>query len=266
MNPIDGGDERPRLLPLLEIESIDRDLFRAPPAPSGGPMSHLFGGLVAAQALRAALHTVDADRAPHSLHGYFLRPGKLDQPSVLRVDRDRDGRSISARRVTVLQDGEVILSMSASFQIDIEGPVHDPGPPRDLGTHEQADPHRDIPAHREFEVRGVGSKNRKYGLPETYWSRPFERLPDDPALHYCVLAHLSDMGVGEGPLGPRLRGSRTPSVDHAVWFHRPPRMDDWVLFVMEPELARGGRLLYSGKLYDRSGERIATVMQECLAR
>jgi acyl-CoA thioesterase-2 len=264
------GEDAPanvgELVALLELEPLDRDLFRAHNAPHGGSKYHLFGGQVAAQALRAASLTVDADRAPHSIHGYFLRPGRSDIPAVHSVDRDRDGRSISARRVTVVQDGQVIFTMSASFGVEGDGPRLNPGLEADTPLPDDLEPSTVSPAHPAFEIRNLTSPTHNHGMTDAYWSRPHEPLPDDPSIHACVLAYLSDMGVGEGELTPHLKNRSAPSVDHAVWFHQPARLDEWNLLSMRPIAAQAGRLLYTGSIHSIDGALVATMIQECLLR
>jgi acyl-CoA thioesterase-2 len=265
--------ERPEttgeLVELLDLEVLDRDLYRAHSArhQPNRHRNHLFGGQVAAQALRAATLTVDEDRYPHSLHGYFLRAGRSDLPTILRVDRDRDGRTVSARRVTALQDGEVIFTLAVSLSVpgtglEFEIPLPDDTPrPDDL-------PAAIVPgAHPAFEILPLGPTSElKGGLADHYWARPLEPLPDDALLHAGVLTYLSDMGVGEGSLAPEVSHLLKPSVDHAVWIHRPARMDDWVLVSFEPVSAQAGRLLYRGSFHTLEGSLIASIAQECLLR
>jgi acyl-CoA thioesterase-2 len=261
-----GPESVGELLRLLDLELLDRDLYRAH-NPVDPVRRRLFGGQVAAQALRAATHSVSPDRLVHSLHGYFLRPGRTDMPTILHVDRDRDGRSLSARRVTAVQSGEVIFTLSVSFQVSEAGPEFQSrlaaeiprpedlgGQVFDLGRH-----------HRLFEMRAVTELN-SHGLPDVYWARSRSPLPEDPFVHACVLTYLSDMGVGEGELRPHVDLMQRPSVDHAVWFHRPCRMDDWVLFSMRPLSAQAGRCLYTGEFHSLGGELVATMVQECLLR
>jgi acyl-CoA thioesterase-2 len=254
-----------QLLDLLDLEPLDRDLYRAHNL-SPNVRFRLFGGQVAAQALRAATLSVEHDRPPHSLHGYFLRPGRSDRPTILKVDRDRDGRSVSARRVTAVQDGQVIFTLSASFQHPEPGPDWDVGlpagvpPPADAGSPLQLSGHPSL-----FEIRPV-SEPHLHGLPDVYWARSSTPLPDDPVLHMCVLTYLSDLGVGEGELGSVIADMDRPSVDHAVWFHRPVRLDEWVLFSMRPLSVQAGRCLYTGSFFGQRGVHAATIVQECLLR
>jgi acyl-CoA thioesterase-2 len=253
------------LLELLDLERLDRDLFRAHNL-SYPRRRRLFGGQVAAQALRAATMTVDDDRTPHSLHGYFLRPGRSDLPTILHVARDRDGRSVSARRVTAIQEGQVIFTLSSSFQARAEGPELNPSPDSQIPLPDEAGAPLKVEAHLGlFDIRPV-TEAHQHGLPDIYWARSADPLPDDPLIHVCVLTYLSDMGVGEGELSARVAGMDKPSVDHAVWFHRPARLDEWTLFAMRPLSAQAGRGLYTGAFYTTSGTLIGTMIQECLFR
>jgi acyl-CoA thioesterase-2 len=229
------------LLELLDIEELDRDLFRAqnPQPPDRGV---LYGGQVAAQALIAASRTVPDGRRPHSLHGYFLRPGQVDRPTILRVDRDRDGRSFSARHVVAVQDGEVIFSMVASFHLDEQGVDFEPPPPV-------------IKPPEELYVPDVGGAFHS-------WSSVFEFRLGRP-----ILAYVSDLGSGFVDLGlPIYPPGGGPSLDHAVWFHRPLAVDEWFLLHQEPLIATGGRGLYHGAIYDHHWKKCASIAQELLAR
>ncbi|MGY1615489.1 acyl-CoA thioesterase [Geodermatophilus sp. SYSU D00691] len=252
----------PTLLDVLDLEEIDRDLYRstlvfADPFP-------LYGGQVAAQALLAAGRTVEPDRLPHSLHGYFLRSGDAARPTVFRVDRDRDGRSFSARRVVALQGGEVVFSMSASFAAAAEGPevAVDPAP--------DAEPPDGLPAHtlpRLFSMEGrLPSQPYPDGhWPTRFWARTSVPLPDDRLVHSCVLTYLSDIGTGLSAL-PDDEASPGASIDHAVWFHRPARLDDWVLMDLVPHTVSAGRGWYSGSLTTADGTLAASLAQETLFR
>jgi acyl-CoA thioesterase-2 len=250
------------LLELLDLEVVDRDLFRAG-AVLDDPFS-LYGGQVAAQALRAAGLSVPHDRMPHSLHGYFLRGGDAAYPTVFRVYRDRDGRSFSARRVVAIQHGEVIFTMSASFQ------VHEPGADLRTGSAPRSeDPESlepiDLPRLVSMEGRlpvQPFTGNRRL---TRVWSRCIEVLPDDQLWHAAVLTYLSDGLTGLAPLEDDEYRSGA-SLDHAVWFHRPARLDDWVLLDLEPGTAAGGRGWYTGTLHDRNGTPVASLAQENLFR
>jgi acyl-CoA thioesterase-2 len=256
--------DRLRAVPLtdvLELDRIDRGLFRS---------VHLFevdralyGGQVMAQALLACGATVDPDRPPHSLHGYFLRRGNGARPVLFRVDNDRDGRSYSARRVVAVQDGEVIFSMSASFRTVAEGEEH---------TAVEEVPH--TPPHRcravtpdpelllQIRVQDWASPERFF--PAKFWARPNGALPqDDPLVHAAAIAYLSDFSTGLR----RTVGNETlgPSLDHALWFHRTPRWDDWLFVDHRPGVSAGRRGWYSGTLID-DGEVVASLAQEMAYR
>ena len=206
-------------------------------------LPHLYGGQVAAQAARAASLTVPEDRFLHSLHGYFLRPGHSDRPTILRVDRDRDGGSFSARHVNALQNGEVILSLLVSFHRERDGREF-----QETATCGGAAAGRDARAgdrRAQHDVRpatGIAGPDapRWPGLSHRFWARTWGALPDDRLIHECALTYLSDMGTGfmKIPTDEPMGG---PSLDHALWFHRPVRMDEWVLVDLEPVVASGSR-------------------------
>ena len=256
------GEPAPSVLDVLDLEEIDRDLYRsrlhfADPFP-------LYGGQVAAQALLAAGRTVPPDRLPHSLHGYFLRSGDAARPAVFRVERDRDGRSFSARRVVAIQGGEVIFNMSASFTAGSRGPdvAVDPAP--------GAEPPDGLPSHTlprlfSFEARRPAQPYPDAHWPTRFWARSTAALPDDPLLHACVLTYLSDIGTGLSAL-PDDQASPGPSLDHAVWFHRAARPDDWVLMDLVPRTVAGGRGWYTGTLHTTDGTLAASFVQETLFR
>ncbi|MEX1008087.1 MAG: acyl-CoA thioesterase domain-containing protein [Acidimicrobiia bacterium] len=262
MEPRDVED----LLRLLDLEELDRDLFRARNPPQTF-LPHLYGGQVAAQAARAASLTVPDGRFLHSLHGYFLRPGRSDHATILRVDRDRDGRSFSARHVNALQNGEVILSLLVSFNVDKEGrefqeaEIPSPAPPPEEIPEEELGGHNTM-----FDLRPIGRSARPGGFPglsHRFWARTRGPLPDDRLLHACVLTYLSDMGTGfmKVPTDEPMGG---PSLDHAVWFHRPVHMDQWVLVDLDPVVASGGRAYYTGTVHSPDGKLVASLAQEHL--
>jgi acyl-CoA thioesterase-2 len=253
---------------LLDLEELDTDLYRGLNESRNAFRIALYGGQVAAQALRAAAYTVPEGRLPHSLHGYFLRPGTADRPVILRVARDRDGGSFSARHVVALQNGEVIFSMSASFQTPKPGAEWSTPAVPASQPDELEDQRGMIRFVRTMEVRALPAlvpyDDDQIPVPARMWVRAPKRLPDDPLLHACVLAYASDMGsgFGDGTVGDVPRGG--PSIDHAVWFHEPLRMDDWVLLHSEPLKAVGGRGVYTGVMQDRSGRVGALLTQEIL--
>ncbi len=250
------------LLDLLDLEEIDVGLYR-------GRLVFeeryaLYGGQVAAQCLRAAGLTVGPDRRPHSLHGYFLRAGDASIPTVFRVERDRDGRSYTARRVIAVQRGEVIFNMSASFKVVEDGlDAQLPVPPAVAGP-DDATPFV-LPRLFSFEGRLVEQSRPGLAWPDRFWARSTADLGDDPLLHACALTYLSDISSGLGAF--EADGYRsTSSIDHALWFHRPARLDEWVLCVLTPVSVAGGRGLYSESIFDRTGGLVASVAQEALFR
>lgn len=260
-----GSLERPDvdLVALLALERVEPDEFRADAV--FDDRLALYGGQVAAQALRAAAETVPDGRAPHSLHGYFLRPGDASAPTLLRVDRDRDGRSVSARRVVALQEGEVVFSMAASFQVPKESPDRQVEPGPDGGDPERLAPYL-IPRLTSMDGRiGPQPLSSARSLPTRFWGRCTADLPDDPVWHAAALTYLSDMSSGIGPLGDAEYRSGS-SLDHALWFHRPVRMDDWVLLDLVPRTVSDGRGWYWGTVHDREGRLVASLTQEALFR
>ena len=258
------------LLELLDLEELDTDLYRGINESTAHRFPALFGGQVAAQALRAASYTVPAGRMPNSLHGYFLRPGRADRAVILRVERDRDGGSFSARHVVALQNGEVIFSMSASFQTPKDGtewveprvPDFQPDELEDRDTFERFSTTlhlRPLPPIVPYEPDS-------WPVPARLWVKARRPLPDDPMLQACALAYASDLssGFGDGVVTGVPRGG--PSIDHAVWFHQGLRMDDWVLLEMWPLKVGGGRGLYTGTMQDQRGRVGAMLTQEILLR
>lgn len=219
---------------------------------------------MAAQALAAAGLTVDPERRPHSLHGYFLRPGRTDLPMALEVSRDRDGRSFSARRVVALQEGEVVLNLSCSFALPEEGLDNQLAakaavlPPRELQTAPRTDLASIEMGVPQQQVEGLR-------WPTRMWLRCSVPLPDDPLVHACVLTYVSDLSSGLASLmGEGM--TRTTTLDHAVWFHRPVRLDEWVLQDLRPGSTAAGRGWYTGSLHDEQGVHVASLTQETLFR
>jgi acyl-CoA thioesterase II len=261
--PQDADPESgPTVLDVLDLEEIDRDLYRstllfADPFP-------LYGGQVAAQALLAAGRTVAADRLPHSLHGYFLRSGDAARPVVFRVDRDRDGRSFSARRVVAVQGGEVIFNMSASFAVPTEGPDVVVGYPP------AAEPPDGLPGYALPRLFAMEGRRPTQPYPQShwptlFWARSRVALPADPLVHACALAYVSDIGTGLSVLESD-EAAPGPSLDHALWFHRPVRLDDWVLMDLAPRTVAAGRGWYTGAVTTRDGALAASLVQESLFR
>lgn len=276
---------------VLDLERIEQTIFRGrSPRES---LLRVFGGQVAGQAMVAAGRTVDDDRVVHSLHGYFLRPGDPYAPIVYEVDRTRDGRSFTTRRVTAVQHGETIFTMSASFQRQEDGVEHQaPMPvtpdPEGLPRREDtmpADAPRPTTTGRALrwplDVRYVDhapGDTVAHGEPRNrVWLRADGQLPDPSTprgrlLHACVLTYASDLTLLESavfphaPQGAVAREVDIASLDHAVWFHRPFRVDDWMLYVQESPNAGSGRGLATGRLYRRDGALVASVVQEGLIR
>jgi acyl-CoA thioesterase-2 len=247
---------------MLDLDELDRNLYRACHVFSDGYT--LYGGQVAAQALRAAGLTVAADRQAHSLHGYFLRPGDSSRPTIFKVYRDRDGRSFSARRVVAIQNGDVIFNMSASFAVPQQGPDEQVHPLPD------ADDPDSLPVYRFPRLLGMTGRltRQPYGAvqgPTRFWARSTVSLGDDELLHACVLTYLSDISSGLFPFESSRAGSGA-SIDHAVWFHRSVRMDDWVQVDLQPQSVARGRGWYTGTVHARSGELAASLTQEALFR
>ncbi|MBM3671344.1 MAG: acyl-CoA thioesterase II [Actinobacteria bacterium] len=254
------------LASFLELEMLDRDLFRASTEPVVNSRQSLFGGQVAGQALLAAGSTVAPERMPHSLHGYFLRPGKVDRPVLFHVDRDRDGGSFSARHVRAVQDGDVIFSMLASFAAPEDGVAYDALPTRDGGDPEAL---RNRPTALLIDVREV-TKTRIGGgqirHSDRLWVRAVGELSDDPLMHACVVTYMSDLGSGFGQVEVEGLPAGGPSIDHSVWFHAPIRADQWTLLELWPLKAGSARGVYHGSMRSQSGELGAVFAQEMLLR
>lgn len=259
-----------RLLALLDLETIGDDRFEAITPAEGPP--RLFGGQVAAQSLRAATLTVPADRLVHSLHAYFIRPGRPGIPLELTVERARDGRSFTTRRVSAAQEGEPIFVLDASFHVEEDGEDWQPDwvggypDPDEIAVRES--PNR-FSSMSPFDMRPAGGSS-PMGFPiHPFWVRAKGRLPDDPALHACALTFISDMGVVGSvprPGSDRTRGFMGASLDHAVWFHAPARADEWLLFDVKPLRNGGARGLAMGTMHTRGGVLVASVAQEALLR
>jgi acyl-CoA thioesterase-2 len=254
------------LAELLDIRELDRDLYEAPSFPDE-ERSHLFGGQVAAQALRAAMYSVGADRRVHSLHGYFLRTGTSGRSVVLQVFRDRDGRSFSSRRVLAIQNGEVLFSAAASFHVEEESPEYQLPMTVEMDGPDQSNPVQGGPS-QFFEARGVPGREDADGRAFTsrFWTRSRAPLPDDLDVHACALAYVTDFGSGFAEVDLEGLAPAGPSLDHCIWFHRPIRMDDWVLVDLWPLRASGARGTYMGAVHDRAGVLGCMLAQEALLR
>lgn len=264
-----------RLLDLLDLEQIEVDLFRG-----RGPettFQRVFGGQVAGQALVAAGRTVDPARAVHSLHSYFLRPGDPSVPIVYQVERLRDGGSFSARRVVAVQHGVAIFTLAASFQLPRSGLTHEAAPPEVPGPETR--PRSSVPhallgsPGDDLEFRHITPTPAEVRVPTLepshVWFRSSQRLPDDPLVHVCVATYASDLWAldtallahGRNPGDPDLRMA---SLDHAMWFHRAFRADDWVLYTSVSPSAEGGRAFVRGEMRDRGGSLLGSLVQEGL--
>lgn len=279
------------LIDLLDLESLEVNLFRGGSRDLGG--KSVFGGQVLGQALVAANRTVE-DEIAHSLHAYFLRPGDMEAPIVYEVDRVRDGRSFVARRVQGIQHGRPIFSMIASFHKREDGlehalPMPDVPPPEELTSQtelrrqwldelDEALPPR---LARVF-TRGLAIEFRPVApwnplAPDAreprqhIWFRAGGPMPDDPTLHRCVLAYASDFNLLMTALLPHAvsflqKDLIVASLDHALWFHRPVDVGDWLLYAMDSPFAGAARGLSRGMIYNRAGEPVASVAQESLMR
>jgi acyl-CoA thioesterase-2 len=279
------------LVDLLDLEQIEVNIFRGRSPEES--LQRVFGGQVAGQALVAAGRTVEPDRPVHSLHAYFLRPGRPGVPIVYQVERVRDGRSFTTRRVTAVQQGRTIFNLTASFHLPEEGPFTHQLPParkvpdpeslptvaEEIREHLGALPEQlERMARRQpFDIRYVDrmrwtAEEVAEAEPRSaVWMRAVGPLGDDPLVHTCALTYASDMTLLDAvrlPVEPWWgpRGFDMASLDHAMWFHRPFRADDWLLYDQESPIAVGGRGLARGRIYDREGRLVVSVVQEGLFR
>jgi acyl-CoA thioesterase II len=266
---------------ILDLEQLEVNIYRGRVfSPESGFLQRTFGGHVAGQSLVSAVRTVDPKYQVHSLHGYFLRPGDAQARAVYTVERLRDGGSFCTRRVNAIQHGNTIFSMSASFQTDQSGIEHQDAMPA-------APPPDDLPGFRsgaafddagfaqfaEWDVRIV-PLDRVARLPgkasqQQVWFRHTDPLPDDPVLHICALAYMSDLtllGSAQVNHPDERKHLMIASLDHAMWFMRPFRADEWLLYDQSSPSACGGRALTQGKIFNQYGELVAAVMQEGLTR
>ncbi|WP_030908190.1 acyl-CoA thioesterase II [Streptomyces sp. NRRL F-5126] len=287
------NSELDTLLGLLDLERIEQDIFRG--ASHSSVVPRVFGGQVAAQALVAAGRTVPGDRAAHSLHSYFLRPGDPGAPIVYTVDRIRDGRSFTTRRVVAVQHGQPIFHLSTSFQQHEEGLDHQSEMPAapdpeslPSGTEllpRYADDSILDPAvvDRLLEVRAAvdlryvqeppwATVGRPREPRSQVWFRTNGKLADDPLLHVCLATYVSDMTLLDSVLLAHGRGGWAvgdivgASLDHAMWFHRPFRADEWLLYDQESPSSSGGRGLGQARIYTRDGRLAISVIQEGVMR
>ena len=275
------------LLSILDLEPLERNLFRGL-SPQVG-WQRVFGGQVIGQALVAACRTVE-DRAAHSLHAYFLRAGDPGVPIIYEVDRIRDGKSFSTRRVVAIQHGQAIFSMAASFHRVEEGLSHqirmpDVPPPEDLPSEAELKERlieRVPPAVRAYwererpiEIRPVDLTRylepKERAPTQQVWIRANGDLGSELALHQCVLAYASDFTLLDTALVAHGRfvfdpGLMLASLDHAIWFHRPFRADDWLLYAQDSPSSSAGRAFCRGTLFSRDGKLVASTAQEGLVR
>lgn len=276
------------LLEILDLEQIEDDIFRG--RSPEDRQQRVFGGQVAGQALVAAGRTVPLNRPVHSLHAYFIRPGDPLVPIIYTVDRLRDGRSFTTRRVAAIQHGKAIFTLSASFQVSEDGPEHHatmpdaPGPEtlptnRDRLASLFGDRFADeFTRRRPFDLRHVtpltweAAKDPSLITPESrVWLKIDGDLPDDPLLHVCLMTYASDMTLLDTVLlnhGLAWGDRRTmgASLDHAMWFHRPFRADQWLLYAQDTPFAGGARGLAHGQVFTQDGQLVVSVMQEGLVR
>ena len=276
------------LLDLLDLEPLEHNIYRGNNREIGS--GRVFGGQVLAQALVAARRTVDEPRDAHSLHGYFILPGDVTTPIVYFVDRLRDGKSFTTRRVTGIQHGQAIFSMTASFHVVEAGeehhaPMPEAPPPEELAR--ELDLIREIAYRIPPRLREVLTQDRPidfrpvnptdFFLPEQrppaqmMWFRALGEVPGELVEHQAVLAYASDYGLLATALLPHGLTIRMPqlqvaSLDHCIWLHRPFRVDEWLLYVMDSPTAAGARGFARGTIYSRDGALVASVAQEGLMR
>ena len=278
------------LVSLLDLEPLEVNMFRGQSRDLGG--KSVYGGQVIGQALVAAARTVEG-AVPHSLHAYFLRPGDMAMPIVYEVDRVRDGRTFTARRVQAIQHGEPILSLIASFQKPEAGLDHQIAMPK-VAPPEQLEfahvlrrgwlanagevperVHAAMTREVAIEFKPVNPWNPLKPEPrepaQHVWLRAAGKLPDNPLLHTCVLAYATDFNLLSTALLPHgkswfTKGMIVASIDHALWFHRDVRVDDWLLYCMDAPTSQGARGFSRGLIFDRGGRLVCSVTQESLMR
>ena len=266
---------------ILDLEQLEVNIYRGSVfSPESGFLQRTFGGHVAGQSLVSAVRTVDPHYQVHSLHGYFLRPGDAKARTVFIVERTRDGGSFATRRVNAIQHGEIIFSMGASFQTDQEGIHHQDAmpaaPPPDGLPGLNSIRAFDDAGFKQFEEWDVCIVPRERlqlspgkASQQQVWFRHRDPLPDDPVLHICALAYMSDLTLLGSAQVTHLeeRGHlQVASLDHAMWFMRAFRADEWLLYDQSSPSASGGRALTQGKIFTQTGEMVAAVMQEGLTR
>lgn len=276
-----------RALTLSSTSARTReDIFTAPS--QWQPHGRVFGGQVMAQAALGAMHTIAEDRIIHSLHGYFLRPGDIEEEITFSVDRIHDGRSFSTRRVQAYQKGQPIFSMIASFQDEDPGLDHQAAMPEGIPDPESLPSAAEVLQGINHPAADIWAKTRAFDLRhhpssvyarvegetvphQAVWMKALEPLPDDPNLHRAALAYASDFSI----LEPVMRahgvswgtpGLKMASLDHAMWWHRFHRADEWFLYSQESPSARGGRGLSLGRIFSQDGTLVASVAQEGMIR
>ncbi|MFT4687442.1 MAG: acyl-CoA thioesterase-2 [Neolewinella sp.] len=276
------------LLSLLDLERIEMNLFRGESRTVGSP--RVFGGQVMAQALSAAMRTVPEDRFVHSFHGYFVLPGDLEIPIIFEVDRIRDGGSFTTRAVKAIQNGKAIFLLTASFQLDQEGFDHQVEMPKVLGYEELVsydgmakqfgdqlpkNIHKILSIERPIEFRPVEFLNpfaaEVYEPVRNVWLKTKGEMPADRRQNNLVLAYASDYNLLTTALFPHgkaidHRNLQIASLDHAMWFHRPFRADEWLLYSIDSPSASGARGFTRGNIFDSEGKLVASVVQEGLMR
>lgn len=273
------------IIDTLNVEPIEKNLYRG----QNHNSEHVFGGQVLAQALASAYRTIDVAHHLHSMHAYFLRAGDWQRPILYEVDRIRDGRSFSTRRVAAIQHGKAIFTLSCSWQKAEEGPVHsqpipDVPPPESLRS--DLDAYRalakEMPEIERFAFRFEAIDSRqvervlmtdtaKHPPFKHTWLKTRDPLPDDPEVHIALLAYMSDLDFMSTSMLPHGRNTirqsiRGASLDHSIWFHRPFRADEWLLFAKESPNANGARGFVRGHFFNRDGDLVATAAQEALIR
>jgi acyl-CoA thioesterase-2 len=273
-----------RMIALLDLEQIEVNIFRG--RSPDEDRQRVFGGQVAGQALVAATRTVSEDYLVHSLHSYFLRPGDPHHPILYEVDRTRDGHSFTTRRAVAIQHGKTIFGLSASFHLPEEGFDHQfpmpqglPDPETLPDFHERLAPWKDRLGDWYTRPRPIDTRYCEWYPPDdrspkppfqNVWFRANGKLPDDPVVHAVVATYASDMTVLDTSVQPHgssgLGGIFMASLDHAMWFHRPFRADEWLLYAQDSPSASGGRGLGRGLMYSMDGRLVVSVVQEGLIR
>ena len=276
-----------RLIDTLVLERLDENLFRG--AVTDTHVRRVYGGKVLGEAINAAQSTVEDERSVHSIHCYFLREADSKKPVIYEVDASRDGGSFSARRIVAIQNGRPIFTMEASFHkheigLKYHGAMPDAPPPEDVPklsfkeldlTKAPPNVQRFVNISAPFEIRPIDhyTDEMPAGSEPTrrVWIRTVEPLPDDPAIHRAILAYISDYGLITTllmPHGIKITDTRLrmASLDHAMWFHRPFRMDEWLLYVCNGVSSAHSRGLAQGRFYRRNGELVVSVVQEALVR